>query len=165
MYQVCGSLAYWGDVAGQDAGERGPGRLAAVRGPEQGGEHGRGLGECVRVGGGDRQHGARVRGLRGAPEAFLVGGQVEGGAVLGLAAVDVRVVSDDDDHGVGGRGRTGDGVLAALDDLDLEDGGGRSGARPGVSGSFFVHPGNLYAVGGDRDVPTRSDVHKAVPPA
>ena len=102
-----------GDVAGQDPGQRGARCLAAVRGPQHRGQARRVV-DRVRVGRDQDQHGARVGGVGGAQQALLVGGQGEGRAVLGLAAVDVRVVARDHEDHVGLGGHPGHGVLAAL---------------------------------------------------
>src|SRR5690606_19875130 len=90
-------------------------------GPQQRRERGVGLGDRVRVGGDEDERRARVGGVRGPPQAVLVRGQRQGGAVLGLAAVDVRVVARDDDDGVGPGRRGGHLFLAARRPLDRED--------------------------------------------
>lgn len=77
-----------------------------------------------------------------------MGGETEGRTVLRLAAVDVRVVARDDEHHVRRLRDPGHRVLAALGNHQLED----------VRALF----GNLHAVGGDRDVATRTDVLQEV---
>ena len=104
-----------GDVAGQDPGEGGarpPGRRARSRAGRGGG---RGVGERVRVGGGDRQHGARVRGAARrarrrswwAGRSRVVRSSVSRPLMCGsLPATTITTSAR--------RGRAGHGVLAAL---------------------------------------------------
>ncbi len=144
-YQVWGG-GPGGDVPGEDAGQGGARRLAAVGGPQDRREVGRV--DRVRVRGDQGQDRVRVGGAGRAQQAFLVGGEAEGRTVLGLAAVDVRVVARDDEHHVRRLRDPGHRVLAALGDHHLED----------VRALF----GNLHAVGGDRDMATRTDVQQEV---
>ncbi len=54
-------------------------------------------------------------------QALLMGGEPEGGAILRLAPVDVRVVARHDHDDVGRLRHPGHGVLAALGELQLEN--------------------------------------------